>query len=363
MHKRPLSKLITFSRSRITLGAILGLSACFILAETASTSVPQYRITDLGKVDNYNLVKVRSITDDGLISGNLETWYNPEKTNVCFTNKDGQFQLIDPFPTSQGVLNDSGLMNSSHQMVGTVYYDVSDDEIIGHAFLRNADGTIKDLNPSDSVNTLALGINSFGDVVGTILEKAGAFLFIYHDGKLTKKEISLQGFNEYEGAGINDREQIAGTAWNDTGRSAPFICENDGTITNLGSLISTSSESVAINNNGDLLIAAKDGNSFLYTNGELSNLGHLQGVSGSTEAIALNDNGDAVGTIEVSPTNSIGFLYKDGQLLDLRQLVVDGEAWPELIPTAINNKGQIAGSAFLRNGEYEDHLFLLTPID
>src|SRR5262249_9152772 len=54
-----------------------------------------------------------------------------------------------------------------------------------------------------------------------------------------------------------------------------------------------------------------------------------------------------------------GFLYSDGALADLNDLLPDGSGWTITEAYGINDAGQIAGAGF--NPEGQSHAFVLTP--
>lgn len=103
-----------------------------------------------------------------------------------------------------------------------------------------------------------------------------------------------------------------------------------------------------------------DGNgwrAFLYdfAEGEFIDLGTLGATS--TLAEAINQSGDVVGT-STTASGSRAFLYKNGVMQDLNQLVPPDSGWELLDATAINDRGQIAGTGRIGG---TIHAFLVTP--
>jgi len=85
---------------------------------------------------------------------------------------------------------------------------------------------------------------------------------------------------------------------------------------------------------------------FLFQDGQLSGLGR------EFDPLHINSNGEIVGRY--------GKLYMGGQIRYLHELVVDAPQGSYVTAAGINDKGQLAGSLFLENGQW--HACLLTPV-
>src|SRR6185437_3824933 len=96
------------------------------------------------------------------------------------------------------------------------------------AFLDIA-GKMKDLGTiSGYKNSIATGIDSAGDVVGYAYNSdiSVSHAFIYRNGVMTdlnKLAPANTGWTIVNAVGINDKNQITGTAANSTGRSLAYI--------------------------------------------------------------------------------------------------------------------------------------------
>jgi probable HAF family extracellular repeat protein len=77
------------------------------------------------------------------------------------------------------------------------------------------------------------------------------------------------------------------------------------------------------------------------------NLGALGGVG--SQAFNLNDNGDVVGMTYQADGRYVPFLYSNGQMTNLEALAGVSGVW-HLNPAAINNSGQIVGQAYEPEG-------------
>ncbi len=149
---------------------------------------------------------------------------------------------------------------------------------------------------------------------------------------------------------INNAGQVVGTSYTDTN---PTIYQaylyDHGTVLNLGFLPGgTTSRARGINARGDIIGTGDStvyfGNrSFLYHDGQMTDLGDLGGFSAT--AFAINDAGQIVGSSTGPATaTQIGaveaFLYQGGLMTDL-----GGFGGRYSSAQAINNAGQIVGAA------------------
>lgn len=254
-------------------------------------------------------------------------------------------------------------------------------------------------------------INNHGDVAGVAgyYSANGPRAFLYSGGNMVG--LGTLGGNRSEVAGINDARQVAGYAELPDGTARAFVYQ-DGVMTNLGTLHADDRSSLAtdINNRGQVVgyVTTATGvwRPFLYSNGTLSDLGSFQdGLS--VAATAINDAGQVTGNMTLSGggqrafiyaggaitdlgtlssgtvsgasdinlaghvvgTSNMGdpsgsdfhaFLYKDGVMLDLNDLIDPGLDWTLTGAAAINDAGQIICMA--RNSGFQEASFLLTPI-
>ena len=173
------------------------------------------------------------------------------------------------------------------------------------------------------------------------------------------------------GNSINDSGVIAGSSNfcppNDSCIRTAFI-SNGNQIKSLGYLDDGNRYSHATSiNNLDQVVGysfANDKNdkeAFFYDNGKMKSLGLLPGYNDS-HAMDINDLGQIVGTLQINNvyTDNTGFIYQNGQMLNLNNLIPENSGWTLDKPKAINNKGQIVGFGTYNN--ISDVAFLLNPI-
>ena len=188
---------------------------------------------------------------------------------------------------------------------------------------------------------------------------------------------------------INDQGWIAGN----TVAQGAVLWRPDKTIVDVGPLdaVRNHSEAVALNDAGTVVgwgvNAAGRRQGFAWTAGQMTALPGLDGWEQASSALtwisranAINDDGWVVGQALTASGVLHGFLWRDGQMLDLNALVsaddpffdlpqVDGTpAFTITDATDVNDHGQILATATYRivaaNGAIQQaqHSFLLTPV-
>ena len=192
-------------------------------------------------------------------------------------------------------------------------------------------------------SSIANGINSFGQVVGSSDSSNGSRAFLYSNGTMTDLG-TLPGGTFSSATAINNAGQVVGSSDSSNGDSA-FLYGN-GTMTDLnpffGNNFPASSTATGINNSGQVVgrlsVSRAFGGSriFLYSNGTIT---YLDGAT--ADASGINDFGQVVGSW-LNPNisnNLLAVIYNGGQRQDLGTLpgaVLSSGA-------AINNSGQVVG--------------------
>lgn len=186
-------------------------------------------------------------------------------------------------------------------------------------------------------------INDTGQVAGYSATPTGEQRgFIYQNGTM----ISLNIGTSSDAMGINNAGLVAASA---NGFNGKYIgaFRYDGRVTppqvvDLGTLGGPVIQSKSINTAGDIIGFASNaqfrGTTFLYQNGVLTDLGNVVGFPNN--GAAINDLGQVVGS-----TSEGGYLYANGTVTTLPGLGANGSS-----PTSINNAGQIVGSSWTANG-------------
>jgi probable HAF family extracellular repeat protein len=135
----------------------------------------------------------------------------------------------------------------------------------------------------------------------------------------------------------------------------------------LGTLQGMSFSSAAdINNRGQVVgdsgnvNAAVWSHAFLYSSGQMIDLGALPGYAYESRGTGINDVGQIVGYSERSGDYARhGFLYCAGVMTDLNSLIDPDAGWTIEEAAAINNSGWIVGSGL--NPKGQRHGYVLIP--
>ncbi len=243
----------------------------------------------------------------------------------------------------------------------------------GSFFADNDENGINDLmldlgtltSNSDPVSS-ATAVNDFGQVTGysyTLATPAGvadpALKAAYHAFLVTPQDTNDDGQLEWfldDGTGANALMADLGTlgGYNSWGRD----------INSAGQVVGESDVDPALNDGRSATHA------FLYEGGVMADLGTLAG--NFSAAAAINDNGDIVGWASDADGQRRAFLYRDGKMYDLNDLICtqtgDGMTFvPNITLTEardINRDGWIVGWGATRGSDTQQvRGFLLIPLD
>ena len=171
---------------------------------------------------------------------------------------------------------------------------------------------------------------------------------------------------------MNDQGHVAGTSLllGDEERGA-FIWSN-GQMTNLGSLGGNATDAYAINNNDQVVGRSRTANvvnshhPFLWENGQMIDLGVIAACTRGT-ATTINSRGETAGGFggcAADPDDRASFrgfyLQKGKPIVDVNTLITSSsDIWVDEI-SFINDAGQMVGSGILPDGS--TRAVLLVPI-
>lgn len=248
-----------------------------------------------------------------------------------------------------GNYTEIGGINDSRMLTGTAYSG------FGHAepfIYRN--GALTTLGALGQETGYGYAINNRGMVAGMIdtspfdYPNQYAFGFIYANG--TMRGLPTLGGRRSWANDINDGGVAVGISdTGELGRASAVRYEN-GAITALGTLPgSPISSANAVNERGDAAgystILIKGGyynRSVIFSGGTVIDLGLLGSPLNSSVGYDINNWGEVVGVEKRNTGGSTGFLFADGQLLDLNALVEAPEEWTITAARGINDQHQIA---------------------
>lgn len=246
-----------------------------------------------------------------------------------------------------------------------------------HAVLWQ-NGTIQDLGTlGDGLDSQALFVNQRGQIAGNSYTDSIAHPetgiptqapFLWENGHMTNLG-TLGGVVGWV-TGLNKRGQVVGGSALETdpaGQVHAFLWER-GSLRDLGILGGADfnfSEANAINDNGEIAghSHTADGSfrGFRWTHGVMTDLGSVPGYDCSNTG-SINASGQIAGwayLCDVEAPEHAVLWEKDGPGIDLNVFVPPGSDLELIEAVSIDDRGEIAGLAFLPDGT--THAFVLTP--
>jgi probable HAF family extracellular repeat protein len=257
-------------------------------------------------------------------------------------------------------------INSNGQIVGYA----NGPNLIQFAYLyeNNQWTNLGTLAGYDLEFSWASDINNNSQIVGysyTLGPGTGMRAWIWEDSVMT--DLGTLGGEKSFADNINDLGQVVGYAQYDpnSSQSHAFIWQN-GIMTDLGTLPGdVNSAANDINDMGQICGSSYNQSNVhrpcLWDNGQVIDLGLLPGhVSGI--ATGINNNGQVVGWMlrTFSGADATAFIWENGVLTDLNQVIPPYPDWVLHTASDINNSGQIVGSWRHPSGMIQ--AYLLTPI-
>ena len=353
-------------------------SAHVVLSAPVVTNWNQeYDVIDLGTLGGTN-VAATGINDAGQVVGwsQISTghtqafvWANRTLTGLGFL----------PGGTSSvaNAINNHGEIAGTADVSGTNY----------HAFLYRTN-TLVDMGTWGGPHSQALGINDQSDVTGWSFPAPGSNFYFGPYLWRSNQFIGITPYHNKEtagGLGINSNGYIAGYTVLDiphSNRTWPMIwwdantngLHDQGEMKVLGTLGGQWGIAQAINASGQVvgwastnyasswprhafLVTPSNGvwNLPSYSNVDPTNtlmrdLGALESPTNNSFANALNDHGWVVGTSTSSSQTNQAFLWRDGTITNLNDLIAANSGWVLTNATGINKRNEICGM-----GLYEGH--------
>ena len=208
---------------------------------------------------------------------------------------------------------------------------------------------------SEGITFSANGCNFIGRITGQRLfdlTSSQAYLWTQSTGF---EYLGTLGGDDSEGMDVANNEHVCGWS-NPTGSGVleAFLWDDVNGMQSLGNLSGFQwSIGVALNENDQvacqaLSIIPSDSAAFLWDNGVRTDLGILPGADDITVK-DINNNGQIVGSCSFG-FNSRAFIWYDGNMLDLNDLIDPNSDWVLTSAVGINDKGEIACNA-IRNSQ------------
>ena len=196
-------------------------------------------------------------------------------------------------------------------------------------------------------------------MVGAAQTSSGAsHAFLYRGGRMT--DLGTLGADSCAYY-VNSKGRAAGFSAPPSGAHHAALYDGNGEVQDLGTLGGPDSFAYFVGDNG-LVVGASttaDGatHGFAYRGGAISDLGTLGGPG--SDAVRANAHGQIVGWSDTAAGAQHAFLYRDHMMIDLNSLVDAALGWVLVMPTGINDSGQIVGNGTAPDGA--GRAFLLTP--
>ena len=314
--------------------AALALGVWLVLAQPSHAQT-QYTVVDLGGLPGSVSNHASGVNDRGEaigLSGNF--------TNAVAWTRDGLVELGGLLASEPDTVARS--INKRGDIVGDSLFSRSTWPFQRHGFVWR-DGAMIDLGTlPGKAESYAAAINDRGEIAGTAYTIGfGSNLVLWSDGSIHDLG-AVPGSSAWV-TDMNNRRQIVGYAGGAPSR--PFLWQ-DGVFTYLPSLTDPgSSLPQSINDRGEIAGSsqAADGtrHAVLWRDGAIVDLGLLPG-SFNTAATSINDRGQVVGFALdlLNPgIRNRAFLWEDGRMIELAPM--PGSAWA--IASAINDHGEIVG--------------------
>ncbi len=339
---------------------------CSVLPALAGT--PLYSLTDLGTLGGAQS-SANAINNLGAVVGSADlATTNSFATHHAFLYTNGvitDLGVLGTYSSSRETVDSSAgfAINSSGDIVGQS--STTDGTL--HAFLFSQ-GRLVDLGVlPGSQQSNARGINDSGQIVGWSIPGGIQHAFLYKNGIMS--DIGTLGGTASFAYAINNSGQIVGDSWlNTSGLSDTAFIYSNGLMSALGSLGSQPAiQAFAINDQGQLVGCAGAVSTggptitrgFLSSGGSMVDLGDLGGLLTNVVPTAINNHGQVVGTISGFEGPVRAFVYSGGVITDLNSLIPSSAGWTLVHANGINDSGQIVGTG--QNPLLQTHAFLLTP--
>jgi probable HAF family extracellular repeat protein len=351
----------------VSLSALV-LSCAFVAQGPAIAQT--YTMTDLGVLPGYTYSGVYGLNNlDEIIgySGNLLGGL-PLGGRVQFIYRDGKLMPFTPAGASVviplGITGGrKGLQGDDERrkvrITGTA---VVPADSLGEAFLyQDHFLRILGLLPGGHQSS-GHSVNSFGEVVGSA-DDANYNLqpVVYQHGNLVS--LGSLGGPSGEANSNNDLGEVTGYSDLSTTEYHAFLYHKN-QMMDLGALPgAVNSRGAAINNSTQITgtsysVDFSFQHAFLWSAGKMIDLGLFPSGTQSL-GNGINSWGWVVGSADVANGDGHGFLYLDGQLRDLNNLIPTNSGYVVDDAVAINDRGDIAANGYLSSSPDLPHALLL----
>lgn len=308
------------------------------------------QITNLGILAEGSFSYAYGISDDGTKISGRSRDADRVTLPIRYHYDHGHIQALEGLGGGRA---QGRAINNSGTLAGFDTIPTDDGTRVYHAIYNVVGSTTQEVGIlGEGKNSRAYGINNNGIIVGWSASKADdtdhiAYTFDIAEGVMKPLEGDILGGERSFAFAVNDSGQIAGVATTADGSALGFIYK-DGVATSLGSIDDSGySEARSINDKGQAtgwsLNAAGQYAAFISDGTTMT---VIPGFGGDTKAYDINTHGHVVGDARDADGERHAFIYKDGQLLDIYDLLpaADKENWKELREAySISDDGVVVG--------------------
>ena len=308
-------------------------------------------LSALGYLADGSFSYAYDVSDDGKTIGGRSRDANKKTVPIRFHFDTGEIEALNG---QSGGRDEARAVNNNGAIAGygTLKTD-SDKPRIYKAFYNKSEADLVQIGTlGQGIDSRAYGLNNNEVAVGWSASKADnsdhvAFSYDANTAAMTPLGGDILGGQRSFAFDINDSSQIVGVATTANGSALAFLYEN-GAAKNLGSLDNSGySEARAVNDKGHTtgwsLTADGKYAAFIHDG---ANMTRLPDLGGDTKGYDINTHGHVVGDARGTDGSSHAFLFKDGQLIDLMDVIPAGdrENWKELREAySISDDGVIVG--------------------
>jgi probable HAF family extracellular repeat protein len=355
------------------------LNFCCVLLAAQPATAQTYLVTDLGTFPRGDFSTALAIDEYGQVTGWAGSAEPGGVPGEAFLYRDGKLLNLGSF----GGIGSIGYGIADDKERDTREWDEGKTKVRVTGWANNAQGQTHAFLYEDhflhdlgllpgGIVSMGLAVNSSGEVAGAADNAEGLVqAFLYRHGNMVSLG-TLGGTRGGEAYGINDLGDVTGTADAANGDFDAFLY-HDGKMIDLGTLPgANNSVGAAINNSRQIagssgLLGTSDVHAFLWSRGKMTDLGVLP-TGDSSRSSGINAWGQVVGGSDIFIPSDLGFgppgtyishgfLYSDGKLHDLNDMIAPNSGWVLGAASAINDRRQISGTGTI---DGETHGYLLT---
>ncbi|QDV32377.1 hypothetical protein ElP_02060 [Tautonia plasticadhaerens] len=342
--------------------ALLATSIGHAVPSTASEIPARYHFTGLGSLEGVRLNNLGQVLGSSPVNKHTSIWgsfaalysgYGPDAGSVR--------AVLGPRSAhSRGIdFNDRGEV-LAWESDGSRTGNWS-----GRPVLWDGSAARPVYDPDDGVLFIPNRLNNQGMVTGYASELGAYGPATWVDGRLERLAEPFQGGESYA-ITANDRGQVLGLAWPEYDRSLPTpephpVIWEGGQPRLLESWLGGYNGFADMNDAGQIVGSRYDPDrgyqGFLYQDGETIDLGLPEWVH--SNPVAINGEGDVIGSAQGPDGNTVWYLASEGSVIPLEDLLPPELGWTVVELLDLNDSGQILGVGHAGWGPQTS--FILTP--